>query len=51
MKTLLQSAMTGWTTYTQQGKFAALLLLAIVYLGFALRGEKSGKESRVTACI
>lgn len=51
MKTLLQSAMTGWTTYTQQGKFAALLLLAIVYLGFALRGKKSGKESRVTVCI
>lgn len=51
MKTLLQSAMTGWTTYTQQGKFAALLLLAIVYLGFVLRGKKSGKESRVTVCI
>ena len=48
MKTLLQSAMTGWTTYTQQGKFAALLLLAIVFLGFGLRGYKFGKESSVT---
>lgn len=37
MKTLLQSALTGWTTYTQQGKFVALLLLAMVYLGFELR--------------
>ena len=36
MKTLLQSALTGWTTYTQQGKSAALLLLAIVYLGSVL---------------
>ena len=40
MKTLLQSALTGWTTYTQQGKFVALLLLAIVYLGWRLSGNK-----------
>lgn len=38
MRTLLQSALTGWTDYTQHGKFAAFLLLAIVYLGFVLRG-------------
>ena len=36
MMTLLQSALTGWTDYTQHGKFAALLLLAILYLGFVL---------------
>lgn len=34
MMTLLQSALTGWTDYTQHGKFAAFLLLAILYLGF-----------------
>ena len=43
MMTLLQSALTGWTDYTQHGKFAALLLLAILYLGFVLYG--SGKEA------
>lgn len=42
MMTLLQSALTGWTDYTQHGKFAALLLLAILYLGFVLYG--SGKK-------
>ena len=34
MMTLLQSTLTGWTDYTQHGKFAAFLLLAILYLGF-----------------
>lgn len=38
MMTLLQSALTGWTDYTQHGKFAAFLLLAILYLGFVLYG-------------
>ena len=46
MMTLLQSALTGWTDYTQHGKFAALLLLAILYLGFVLYG--SGKESNAS---
>ena len=46
MMTLLQSALTGWTDYTQHGKFAALLLLAILYLGFVLYG--SGKEANVS---
>lgn len=44
--TLLQSALTGWTDYTQHGKFAALLLLAILYLGFVLYG--SGKEANAS---
>ena len=39
MRTLLQSALTGWTEYTQHGKFAAFLLLAILYLGFELYGN------------
>jgi len=46
MMTLLQSALTGWTDYTQHGKFAALLLLAILYLGFVLYG--SGKEANAS---
>lgn len=46
MMTLLQSALTGWTDYTQHGKFAALLLLAILYLGFVLYGsEKEANAS------
>ena len=47
MMTLLQSALTGWTDYTQHGKFAAFLLLAILYLGFVLYGS-SGKEANAT---
>ena len=47
MMTLLQSALTGWTDYTQHGKFAALLLLAILYLGFVLYGS-SGKEANAS---
>ena len=46
MMTLLQSALTGWTDYTQHGKFAAFLLLAILYLGFVLYG--SGKEANAS---
>ena len=42
MMTLLQSALTGWTDYTQHGKFAALLLLAILYLGLVLHGTRRG---------
>lgn len=42
MMTLLQSALTGWTDYTQHGKFAALLLLALLYLGFELYGSRAG---------
>lgn len=59
MKILLQSALTGWTTYTQQGKFVALLLLATGYLGFALwemrktspDGGNGEKENRVTCYV
>ncbi len=43
MMTLLQSALTGWTDYIQHGKFAAFLLLAIVYLGFKLYGAAGAK--------
>lgn len=59
MKTLLRSALTGWTTYTQQGKFVALLLLAIAYLGFTLwemrkttpDGRNGEKENKVTCYV
>ena len=44
MMTLLQSALTGWTDYTQHGKFAALLLLAILYLGFVLYLSRNGTD-------
>lgn len=46
MKLLLQAALTGWTTYTQQGKFAALLLFAILYLGFGLCRNKTKEQPR-----
>ena len=39
MMTLLQSALTGWTDDTQHETFAALLLLAILYLGSVLYGS------------
>lgn len=48
MKTLLQSALTGWTTYTQQGKFVALLLVAIVYLGRRLLAKNGDKATAPT---
>lgn len=47
MMTLLQSALTGWIDYTQHGKFAAFLLLAILYLGFVLY-EASGADAGKT---
>lgn len=39
--TLLKTAMNGWTDYTQHGKFAALLLVAILYLGYRIYKNKS----------
>lgn len=36
MMTLLKSATNGWLDYTQHGKYAALLLAAILYLGYCL---------------
>ena len=38
--TLLKTAMNGWTDYTQHGKFAALLLVAILYLGYRIYKNK-----------
>ncbi len=35
--TLLNTAVNGWTDYTQHGKFAALFLVAILYLGMTIR--------------
>lgn len=35
--TLLKTALNGWTDYAQHGKFAALLLVAILYLGYTIR--------------
>lgn len=35
--TLLKTALNGWTDYTQHGKFAALLLVAMLYLGYTIR--------------
>ena len=56
MMTLLQSALTGWTDYTQHGKFAALLLLAILYLGFvSMVPERNpmhpGRKKHGNGCI
>ena len=34
--TLLKTALNGWTDYTQHGKFAALLLVAMLYLGYTI---------------
>ena len=34
--TLLKTALNGWTDYTQHGKFAALSLLAMLYLGYTI---------------
>ena len=47
MMALLKSALTGWTDYTQHGKFAALLLLSLVYLGFVLWGGDFRKTDTV----
>ena len=35
--TLLKTALNGWTDYTQHGKFTALLLVAMLYLGYTIR--------------
>lgn len=51
MMTLLQSALTGWTDYTQHGKFAAFLLLAILYLGFVLYGASGADAGKTTQGI
>lgn len=48
MMTLLQSALTGWTDYTQHGKFAALLLAAMVYLGYAILRPETGTGNHRT---
>ena len=44
MMTLLKSAMNGWIDYTQHGKYAALLLAAILYLGYRLWKSKAAKN-------
>ena len=41
MMTLLKSATNGWLDYTQHGKYAALLLAAILYLGYCLCKSKA----------
>ena len=53
MRTLFQSALTGWTEYTQHGKFAAFLLLAILYLGFELYGNgmKISRDEKNSKCL
>lgn len=53
MRTLLQSALTGWTEYTQHGKFAVFLLLAILYLGFELYGNgmKISRDEKNSKCL
>ena len=48
MMTFLQSALTGWTDYTQHGKFVAFLLLAIAYLGFKLYGAAGAEPETNT---
>ena len=44
MMTLLKSATNGWLDYTQQGKYAALLLAAILYLGYCLWKSKAARN-------
>lgn len=39
MKTLFLTALNGWTNTIQQGKFMALLLLALAYLGYCYYQE------------
>lgn len=39
MMTLLASAVNGWTDYIQHGKYAALLIAAILYLGYRIRKQ------------
>ena len=42
--TLLKSATNGWLDYTQHGKYAALLLAAILYLGYCLWKSKAARN-------
>ncbi len=51
MMTLLQSATNGWLDYTQHGKYAALLLAAILYLGYCLWKSQSSKERWEAAAV
>ena len=44
MMTLLKSATNGWLDYTQHGKYAALLLAAILYLGYCLWKSKAARN-------
>ena len=44
MMTLLKSATNGWLDYTQHGKYAALLLAAILYLGYCLWKSKATRN-------
>ncbi len=47
--TLLKTALNGWTDYTQHGKFVALLLVAILYLGYTIHRRNalySGADSK-----
>lgn len=44
MMTLLKSATNGWLDYTQHGKYAALLLAAILYLGYCLWKSKTARN-------
>ena len=57
--TLLKTALNGWTDYTQHGKFAALLLVAMLYLGYTIRrrnalyagaGSKDRNKTTTTLC-
>lgn len=58
--TLLNTAVNGWTDYTQHGKFAALLLVAILYLGYTIRrrnalyagaDSKDRNKTTMTLCL
>lgn len=44
MMTLLKSATNGWLDCTQHGKYAALLLAAILYLGYCLWKSKAARN-------
>lgn len=44
MMTLLKSAMNGWIDYTQHGKYAALLILAMIYLGYRMWKRKPAED-------
>ena len=46
MMTLLKSAMNGWIDYTQHGKYAALLIPAMIYLGYRMWKRKPAETGR-----